>query len=156
MLYFPTQHDISTFTSSSAGNEIGTPLLGFGHQKQHRGMITSQKGLTSLYQLRCIQKSPHEYARKRQFIRTTSLKSLKRLQAPTTTSDLYLGRLLSSATIFFSPFLQQMQLQFLLKQHGNKHMKLVLLEKRRSQFHSNERGKKVSNEKDVLTYLLTS
>lgn len=104
MLYFPTQHDISTFTSSSAGNEIGTPLLGFGHQKQHRGMITSQKGLTSLYQLRCIQKSPHEYARKRQFIRTTSLKSLKRLQAPTTTSDLYLGRLLSSATIFFPPF----------------------------------------------------
>jgi hypothetical protein len=104
MLYFPTQHDISTFTSSSAGNEIGTPLLGFGHQKQHRGMITSQKGLTSLYQLRCIQKSPHEYARNRQFIRTTSLKSLKRLQAPTTTSDLYLGRLLSSATIFFPPF----------------------------------------------------
>ncbi len=89
MLYFPTQHDISTFTSSSAGNEIGTPLLGFGHQKQHRGMITSQKGLTSLYQLRCIQKSPHEYARKRQFIRTTSLKSLKRLQATCTLDDCY-------------------------------------------------------------------
>jgi hypothetical protein len=48
-----------------------------------------------------------------------------------------------------------MQLQFLLNQHGNKHMKLVLLEIRRSQFHSNERGKKVSNKKDVLTYLLT-
>jgi hypothetical protein len=67
-------------------------------------MITSQKGITSLYQLRCTQKSRHEYARKRQFIRTTSLKSLKRLQAPTTTSDLYLRRLLSSATIFFPPF----------------------------------------------------
>ncbi len=157
MLYFPTQHDISTFTSSSAGNEIGTPLLGFGHQKQHRGMITSQKGLTSLYQLRCIQKSPHEYARKRQFIRTTSLKSLKRLQAPTTTSNLYLGRLLSSATIFFPPFCNRCSSNSYSNSTATNTWNLSCLKNDdRNSTRTNEARKWAIKKTFLLTYLLSS
>lgn len=121
-------------------------------------MITSQKGITSLYQLRCTQKSPHEYARKRQFIRTTSLKSLKRLQAPTTTSDLYLGRLLSSATIFFPPFCNRCSSNSYSSSTATNTWNLSCLKNddRNSRSHSNEGGKKVCNKTDFLSYLLTS
>jgi hypothetical protein len=120
-------------------------------------MITSQKGITSLYQLRCTQKSPHEYARKRQFIRTTSLKSLKRLQAPTTTSDLYLRRLLSSATIFFPPFCNRCSSNSYSNSTATNTWNFSCLKKddRNSRSHSNERGKKVCNKTDFFTYLLT-